>query len=334
LRDGAERIIMKLPRRHFLQLAAAAGTLAAATRIARAQAYPVRPVRIISGYPPGGSNDLYARLIAQSLSERLGAQFFVENRPGAGGNIGADAAAKALPDGYTLLLASSGDAWNATLYPHLKFNFVRDIAPVATIARGSGALVVNDAVPVKSVPELITYAKTNPGKLTVASAGVGSSPHMYWELFKSMTGVDILHVPYRGGAPALTDLLGGQVQVYFATMISAIEHIKAGRLRALGVTGATRSGALPDLPTVGEFVPGYEATTWYGVCAPQNAPAEIIDKLNTETNAAVADPRMKARIAEVGDTALAGSADAFRKLIAEDTEKWGKVIRAANISAD
>jgi tripartite-type tricarboxylate transporter receptor subunit TctC len=325
---------MKLPRRQFLQLAAAAGTLPAATRIARAQSYPMRPVRIISGYPPGGSNDIYARLIARSLSERLGRQFFVENRAGAGGTIGADAVAKALPDGYTLLLASSGETWNATLYPNLRYNFVRDIAPIGTVARGSGALVVNDAVPVKSVPELIAYAKTNPGKISVASAGVGSSPHMYWELFKSMTGVDMLHVPYRGGAPALIDLLGGQVQVYFPTVISVIEHIKAGRLRALAVTSAVRSDALPDIPTVGEFVPGYEATTWYGLGAPRNAPAEIIDELNKEINAALADPRMKARIAEVGDRAFANSVDEFRKLIAEDTEKWGKVIRAANMTAD
>ena len=325
---------MKLPRRQFLHLAAGAAALPAVSRIARAQTYPTRPVRIVSGFPPGGSNDIYARLIARWLSERLGQQFFVDNRPGAGGNLGTDTVAKAAPDGFTLLLDTSADTWNATLYTNLKFNFIRDIEPVATISRGIGVLVVNPSVSVKSVPELIVYAKANSGKMTMASAGVGSAPHMYWELFKSMTGVDMLHVPYRGAGPALIDLLGGQVQVYFATLVSCIEYIKVGKLRALAVTGATRTDALPDIPTVGAFVPGYEASTWYGVGAPKGTSAAIIDKLNTEINAGLADPGMKMRIAEFGDTAFATSLGDLRKLVAEDTEKWGKVIKAAGIKPD
>jgi tripartite-type tricarboxylate transporter receptor subunit TctC len=325
---------MKLPRRRFLHLATGVAALPALSRIARAQTYPARPVRVIVGFPPAGGNDLYARLIAQWLSERLGQPFIVENRPGAAGNIGTEVAAKAPPDGYTLLLAWSGDTWNATLYTNLKFNFIRDIAPVATISRGMGVLVVNPAVPVKSVPELIAYAKNNPGKITVASSGIGSNPHMYWELFKSRTGVDMLHVPYRGAAPALTDLLGGQVQVMFAAMASVIEYIKAGTLRALAVTDARRADVLPTIPTVGEFLPGYEASTWWGIGAPKNTPAEIIDKLSREINTGLADPGMKTRIAELGDTVFASSPADFHKLIAEDTEKWGKVIRAGNIKAE
>jgi tripartite-type tricarboxylate transporter receptor subunit TctC len=323
-----------MKRRTFIHLAAGAAALPILPRLARAQAYPSRPVRIISGFPPGGSNDIYARLIASWLSERLGQQFFVDNRPGAGGNLGTEAAAKAAPDGYTLLLDTSADTWNATLYTNLKFNFIRHIEPVATISRGIGVLVVNPSVSVTSVPELIAYAKANSGKMTMASAGVGSAPHMYWELFKSMTGVDLLHVPYRGAGPALIDLLGGQVQAFFASLVSCIEYIKVGKLRALAVTGATRTAALPNVPTVGEFVPGYEASTWYGVGAPKNTSAAIIDRLNTEINAGLADPGMKMRIAEFGDTAFATSLGDLRKLVAEDTEKWGRVIMAAGIKAE
>jgi tripartite-type tricarboxylate transporter receptor subunit TctC len=325
---------MKLPRRQFLYLAASAAALPTASRFAWAQTYPARPVRIIVGFPPAGGNDLYARLIAQWLSERLGQQFIVENRPGAAGNIGTEVVAKASADGYTLLLTWSGDTWNANLYPDLKFNFVRDIEPIATISRGMGVLVVHPSVGAKSVPELIAYAKADPGKLTVASSGVGSNPHMFWELFKSVTGVDMLHVPFRGAAPALTSLLGGQVQVMFAAIATAIEHIRAGKLRALAVTGARRADVLPAIPTVGEFVPGYEASTWWGIAAPKNTPADIIGKLSGEINAALADAGMKARIAELGDAAFANSPADFAKLIAEDTEKWGKVIRTANIKAD
>ena len=320
-----------LQRRQFLHLAAGVAAHQAVSGVAWAQTWPTRPVRIIAGYPPGGGVDLFARLTAQWLSERLGQQFIVENRSGAGGNLGTEAAAKAPPDGYTLLLAYSGDTWNATLYTNLNFNFIRDIEPVASISRGAGVLLVHPAVPVKSVPELIAYAMNNPGRLTVASGGIGSPPHVFWELFKSMTGVDMLHVPYRGAVPALTDLLGGQVQVMFNTMAPSVEHIRAGTVRALAVTSAERVEVLPDIPTIGDFVPGYEASQWYGLCAPKNTPAEIIDKLSMEINAGLADPRMKARIAEFGDTVFASSRADFGKLILEDTEKWGKVIRTANI---
>jgi tripartite-type tricarboxylate transporter receptor subunit TctC len=325
---------MKLPRRQFLHFAAGVVALPALSGVAWAQIWPTRPVRIIAGFPPGGGVDLFARLTAQWLSERLGQQFVVENRPGAGGNLGTEAVAKAPPDGYTLLLAYSGDAWNATLYASLNFNFIRDIEPVASISRGAGVLLVHPAVPVRSVPELIAYAMSNPGTLTVASGGIGSPPHVFWELFKSMTGVDMVHVPYRGAGPALTDLLGGQVQVHFATMASCVEHIRAGTVRALAVTSATRAEVLPNIPTIGDFVPGYEASQWYGLCAPKNTPAEIIGKLSREINIGLADPRMKARIAEFGDTPFASSRADFGKLILEDTEKWGKVIRTANIKAE
>jgi tripartite-type tricarboxylate transporter receptor subunit TctC len=323
-----------LSRRTFLHLGAVAAVALARPRIARAETYPARPVRIVSGFPPGGSNDLYARLIAQWLSERLGQQFIVENRSGAGGNLGTETVAKAVPDGYTLLLATAGDTWNATLYSNLKFNFIRDIEPVATISRGMGVLVVNPALAVRSVAELIAYAKANPGKIAMASAGIGSAPHLYWELFKSMTGVDMLHVPYRGGGPALTDLLGGQVQAYFPTLVSCIEYIRAGRLRPLAVTGASRAEVLPDVPTVSETVAGYEAGIWWGVGAPKNTPADIIGKLNREINAGLADPGIKARIAELGDTAFASSPSEVRSLVAEDTEKWAIVIRAAGLKAE
>jgi tripartite-type tricarboxylate transporter receptor subunit TctC len=303
-------------------------------RVARAQAYPSRPVRIIVGYPPGGSNDLYARLIAQSLSERLGQQFIVENRAGAGGNLGTETASNAAADGYTLLLADSGNTWNTTLHTNLKFNFIRDFEPVASLARGMGALVVHPSVPVKSVPELIVAAKTNPGKITMASAGIGSAPHMYWELFRSMAGIDMLHVPYRGGGPALSDLLGGQVQAYMPTLVSAIEHIRAGKFRTLAVTAASRARVLPDIPTLREFVPGYDATIWWGIAAPKNTPTEILQKLNTEINASLASPALKARITELGDIAFASSREEFARVVAEDTHKWANVIRAAGIKAE
>jgi tripartite-type tricarboxylate transporter receptor subunit TctC len=323
-----------MKRRTFLRLAAGAGTLPVLPRLAGAQTYPARPVHIVVGFPPGGPNDLYARLVAQWLSGRLGQQFVVDNRPGAGATLGTEAVAKATPDGYTLLLAFSGDAWNATLYDNLKFNFMRDIEPIATVSRGMGLLVVNPSVPVKSVPELITYANNNPGRLTAASGGIGSSPHMYLELFKNLAGVNILHVPYRGAGPAINDLLGGQVQIFFSPMVSAIGHVRAGKLRALAVTGSMRSDSLPEIPTMGEFVPGYEATAWWGMAAPKNTPIEIVDKLSKEINAGLVDPAIKSRITELGETVFASSRTDFVKLIADDTEKWGKVIRAANIKPD
>ena len=325
---------MKLPRRRFLHLVAGAAALPAVSRFARAQSYPSRPVRIISGFPPGGVNDTYARLIGQWLSERLGQQFVIENRSGAGGNIGTETVVRAAPDGYTLLLTTSADAWNATLYDNLKFNFIRDVAPVAPISRGPGVLVVHPSLPAKSVPELIAYAKSNPGKIAVASAGIGSAPHMYWELFRSLTGVDMLHVPYRGGGPALTDLLGGQVQVYFGTSASSIEYVRAGKLRALAVTGATRAAVLPDVPALAEFLPGYEASIFVGIAAPRNTPGEIIDKLHLEINLALSDSRITLRIADLGDTPLSLSTSEFAKLIVDETEKWGKVIRAENIKPE
>jgi tripartite-type tricarboxylate transporter receptor subunit TctC len=324
---------MKLPRRKFLHLAALAAAFAT-SRVARAQTYPARPVRIISGFPPGGINDTYARLIGGWLSERLGQQFIVENQPGAGGNLAAGSVAKSAPDGYTLLLTTSADAWNATLYDNLNFNIVRDFAPVATISRGPGVLVVNPTLPVKSVPELIADAKSNPGKITVASAGIGSAPYMYWELFRSMTGVDMVHVPYRGGGPAVVDLLGGQVQVYFGTFASSIEHVRAGRLRALAVTSPTRVPVLPDIPALAEFLPGYDATIYVGIAAPRDTPVEIINTLNQAINLALTDSRITQRIAALGDTPLSLSTAEFTKLVADETEKWRKVIRTANIKAE
>ena len=322
-----------MKRRCFLHLAAGAAAVAAVPRIARAQAYPARPVRIVSGFPPGGVNDTYARLIAQWLSERLGQQFIVENRPGAGGTIAAESVVRAAPDGYTLLLTTSADAWNATLYDSLKFNYVRDVAAVAPMARAPGVLVVHPSLPAKSVPELIADAKSNPGKISVASAGVGSAPHMYWELFRNLTRIDMLHVPYRGGGPAVTDLLGGQVQVYFGTTASSIEHIKAGKLRALAVTTATRVPALPDIPALAEFLPSYDASIYVGIAAPHATPAEIISKLNQEINLALTDPKITRRIAELGDAPLSLSSSEFAKLVAEEAGKWGKVIREANVKA-
>ena len=325
---------MKRSRRAFLQLATCAAVLPVLPEILRAQKYPARAVRILVGFPPAGTNDIHARLVAQMLSQRLGTQFFVENRPGAGGNLATEALVRATPDGYTLLLASAPDSWAGALYDNLKFNFVRDVAPVASIDRGAGILVTYPSFPVTTVPELIAYAKSNPGKATVASAGVGSAPHVQWELFKSMTGVDMLHVPYRGGGPALTDLLGGQVQLMFATLASSIGYVRSGRLRGLGVTSETRAEALPDVPAISEFVPGFEATGWVGIVAPKNTPFGIIDRLNNAINAELADPKMKAKIIDLGSTVFAGSPDDFGKFIAEYTDKWGKVIRAANIKAE
>jgi tripartite-type tricarboxylate transporter receptor subunit TctC len=325
---------MKFLRRRFLHLATGTVALPAISRIARAQTYSGRPVRIVVGFAPGAFADTYARLIGQWLSEHVGNPFIIENRAGAGGNVGTEFVVRAPPDGYTLLLCGSNDAWNATLYENLKFNFVRDIAPVASISRGTGVIVVHPSFPSRSVSELIAYANRNPGKITVASGGIGSSPHIFYELFKKMAGVDMLHVPYRGGGPAITDLLGGQVQVMFATVTSTIEHIKTGRLRALAVTSAARSELLPDLPTVSEFVADYEATLWLGIGAPRNTPAAIIGRLNTAINAGVADPRLKQRIVEFGDTVFASSPADLGKFIVEDTEKWAKVVGAANIKVE
>ena len=325
---------MKLPRRKFLYLAAGAAALPAVSGIASAQAYPSRPVRIIVGFAAGGTTDILARLIGQWLSERLGQPFVIENRPGAGTNIGTEMVVQAPPDGYTLLLFNASSAINATLYAKLNFNFIRDIVPVAGITREYLVMQVNPSVPAKTVPEFVAYAKANPGKVNMASGGNGAPSHIAGELFKMMASVEMLHVPYRGAAPALTDLLGGQVQVYFGPMPPSIEYIKTGKLRALAVTTATRSQALPDLPTVGDFLPGYEASTWFGVGAPKNTPVEIVDKLNTEINAGLADPKMKARLADLGGTVFSGSPADFGKFIADETEKWGKVIRAANIKAE
>jgi len=323
---------MKLSRRNFLHVAAGAAALPALSRIAWAQAYPARPVRLIAPFPPGGVVDLYARLIGQWLSEHLGQPFVIENRAGAGGNVGTEVVVHAPPDGYTLLQLSSSNAWNATLYDNLKFDFIRDIAPVASIYLAPAVLVVHPSFPVKSVPELIAYAKANPGRINMASGGVGSAQHVYGELFKMMAGVDMLHVPYRGGGPALADLLAGQVPLMFDTLATSIEHIRAGKLRALAVTGAVRSQVLPDTPTVGDFVPGYEGIGWQGVGAPRNTPAEIIDKLNKEINAGLGDPRIKARVADLGGTVFISSPADFGKFIAVYTEKWAKVIKFAGMA--
>jgi tripartite-type tricarboxylate transporter receptor subunit TctC len=322
---------MKLPRRKFLHLAAGAAALPFAPHVARAQAYPTRPVRLIVGFAPGGATDIMARLMGQSLSERLGQQFVIENRPGAASNVGTEAVVNAAPDGYTLLLVTSVNAINATLYEKLNFNLIRDVAPVASTHREPFVMEANPSVPVKTVAEFIAHAKANPGKINMASAGIGSGNHISGELFKMMTGVNLVHVPYRGGGPALVDLLGGQVQVMFATMSSSIEYVRAGKLRALAVTTATRSPVLPDIPTVAEFVPGYESSFWTGVGAPKNTPADIVEKLNKEINVALADPKMRARLADLGGTPLPGSPAQFGKLIVDETEKWGKVIKFAGI---
>ena len=325
---------MNLTRRRVLHLAAGAAALPFVSGPARAQAYPSRPVRIIVGFPPGGPTDTAARPMGQWLSERLGQQFVIENRPGAGSNIGTEAVVRAAPDGYTLLLAYSSNAINATLYDKLNFNFIRDITPVASISRETTIMVVNSSFPAKTLPEFIAYAAANPRKINFASGGNGTPPHVVGELFKMMAGVNLTHVPYRGGAPAIADLLGGQVQVMFASPSISLEHVRAGKLRALAVTTATRSAVLPDVPTVGDFLSGFEASVWLGIGAPKNTPAEIIDKLNKEINAGLADPKIKARFAALGSTILPGSPGDFGKLIAEETEKWAKVIRAANIKAE
>jgi tripartite-type tricarboxylate transporter receptor subunit TctC len=325
---------MKLPRRAFLHLAAGAAALPVVSRIARAQAYPTRPVRILVGFAPSGPADIIARLISQWLSERLGQQFIVENRPGAGSNIGTEAVVRAPADGYTLLLITSTNAINTTLYAKLNFNFIHDIEPVASLLRTIYVMAVHPSVPAQTLPEFIDYAKANPGKINMASGGVGSAPHIYGELFKTMTGVDLVQVHYRGAGPAFVDLLAGQVQIMFVNTAASIEYIRAGRLRALAVTTATRSEALPDIPTVSEFVLGYEASGWTGIGAPRNTPTEIIDKLNREINAALADPKIKARLDDLGVTVFAGSPADFAKHIADETEKWGKVVRAANIKPE
>jgi tripartite-type tricarboxylate transporter receptor subunit TctC len=325
---------MKLPRRNFLYLAAGAAALPAVSHIAWAQEYPTKPVRIIVGFAPGGGADIAARLIGQWLSERLGQSFVIENRPGAGSNIATEAVVRAPSDGYTLLLVSAPAAINATLYEKLSFNFIRDIAPVASISHVPHVMVVHPSFPAKTVPEFIAYAKANAGKINMASAGNGSTPHVAGELFKMMTGVNLIHVPYRSAGPALTDLLGGQVQVMFDNMASSIEHIRAGKLRPLAVTTTMRSETLPDVPTVSEFVPGYEVSNWFGVGAPKATPAEILDRLNKEINASLADPKLRARLADLGGTPLVGSSADFKTLITDETEKWAKVIRAANIKPE
>jgi tripartite-type tricarboxylate transporter receptor subunit TctC len=325
---------MKLPRRKFLHLAAGAAALSAEPRVASALDYPTRPVRIEVGVAAAGPTDICARLIAQSLSERLGQDFIVENRTGAATNVATEFVVRAPADGYTLLTFATSAAANATLYDNLSFNFIRDIAPVVGIMRGPGVMVVNPSVPAKTVPEFIAYAKANPHKINMATAGNGTAPHLFGELFKWMAGVDLVAVAYRGSGPALTDLMGGQMQVYFDLIISSIEHIRAGKVRALAVTSATRSAALPDVPTMGEFVPGYEATAWFGIGAPKNTPTEIINKLNGEANAGLADPKIKARLADLGGEPMPMTPADFGKFIADETEKWGNVIRTAGIKAE
>jgi len=325
---------MKLPRREFLHLFATAIALPAAARLAWAETYPARPVHIIVGFAAGGPNDISARLIAQWLSERLGQQFIVENRPGAGGNVATELVVRAPADGYTLLLVPAPAAINATLYDNLNFNFIRDVAPVAGILRVPEVMVVNPAVPANTVPEFIAYAKANPGKINMASAGNGTVPHVAGELFKFMTGVDLVRIGYRGGGPALVDLMGGQVQVMFEPTLSTIGYIRAGKLRALAVTSATRSAALPDVPTVGEYVPGYEATAWFGIGAPRNTPPDIVAKLNGEINAGLADAKIEERLADMGGEPMPMSSAEFAQFIADETQKWGKVVRAAGIKAE
>ena len=325
---------MKLPRRNFLHLAASAVALLAMSRFAFAQAYPTRPVRWIIGYSPGGTTDIISRLATQYLTEQLGQPFIIESRPGAGTNIATESVVRAPADGYTLLFVGAPNAINATLYPKLNFNFIRDIAPAAGIVAVPNVMVVHPSVPATTVPEFITYAKANPGKINMASSGVGNSPHLAGELFKMMTGVDLLHVPYRGAAPAVTDLLAGQVQLYFVTTPSSIGYIKSGRLRALAVTTAAPVAELPDVPTIAEFVAGYEASAWFGIGAPKATPEEIVGKLNREINAAIAEPKIKLRLEELGCAVIAGSPVDFAKLIANETEKWAKVVRFAGIKPE
>jgi len=325
---------MHLPRRKFLQLAAGAAAVPVLPRLATAETYPSRSVRLLVGFAAGGAPDILARLLGQCLSERLGQQFVIENRPGGGGSIATEAVINAPADGYTLLLVTLANVVNALLYDNLNHNFIHDIAPVAGISRDANVMVVNPSFPTKTAPEFIAYAKAHPGQLSMASAGSGSSPHMAGELFKFMTGIDMVHVPYRGSPPALTDLLSGQVHVYFGPMSATIESIKAAKLRALAVTTAARAKALPDVPSLGDFVPGYEFSAFYGIGAPRNTPVEIVDKLNREINAGLAEGKLKARLADLGSSPLAVSPADFRKLIVDETEKWGKVIRTASIRAE
>jgi tripartite-type tricarboxylate transporter receptor subunit TctC len=325
---------MKLPRRRFLHLAVGAAALPALSRFARAQAYPTRPVRIIAPFAAGGNVDLTARMMGELLSQRLGQPFIIENRPGAGTNIGTEAVVRAPADGYTLLLVSPSAAINATLYEKLNFNFIRDIAPVASVIRAPFVMEINPSVPAKTVPEFIAYAKSNSGKVSMASAGIGSGSHLAGELFKIMSETNLVVVHYRGTGPALTDLIGGQVQLYFDAIPASIEHIRAGKLRALAITTATRSELLPETPSLSEFLAGYDVSFWAGIAAPKNTPVAVIERLNQAINAALADPKIKARLADLGATVLPGSPADFAKLIAEETEKWGKVIRAANIKAE
>ena len=325
---------MNLLRRNFLKLAATVAAVPALPRLAFALDYPTRPTRIIAGFAAGGGVDITARLIGQWLADHLGQPFVVENRTGAGGNIGTEAVVNSAADGYTLLLATVPNAVNASLYDNLKFNFVRDIAPVAGVIRVPMVVLVNPAVPAQTIPEFIAYAKANPGKVNMASAGSGSAPHMAGELFKMMTGVDMVHVPYRGQGPAMTDLLGGQVQILFAAAPGTADYVRTGKLRALAVTTAARMPELPEVPTVGDFVPGYEASQWYGFAAPKNTPAEIVDKLNREINVAITDPGMKARLAAIGGETIPGSPADFGRLISDETEKWGKVVHTAGIKPE
>ena len=323
---------MKIPRRLLLQLAA--GVAAFPARFARAEIYPARPVHVMVGYAPGGSADILARLVGQWLSERLGEALVVENRPGAGTNIATEGVVHAAPDGYTLLLVSAANFINATLYEKLPFNFIRDIAPVVALTREPNVMVVHPSVPAKSVAQFIAYAQENPGKVTMASGGTGASSHVSGEMFKMLTAVDMVHVPYRGAGPALTGLLGGQVQVYFSPMAAALEYVRAGKLRALAVTTTARSPALPDVPALREYVPDYEASQWYGIGAPRDTPVEIVGRLNMEANNILADPKMQARLADLGQTPLGGSPADFAKLVAEQTEKWGRVVKFSGARAD
>jgi tripartite-type tricarboxylate transporter receptor subunit TctC len=325
---------MKLPRRRFLQLAASAPALPTFCRVARAETYPSRPVRLLVGYAAGGVNDIVARLTGQMVSERLGQQFIIEDRPGAGSNLATEAVVRASPDGYTLLEASTSNAWNATIYQNLKFDFIRDIAPVASTVQTYNVMIVNPSFPAKTVPEFIAYAKANPGKINMGSAGPGSSPHLYGELFKAMTGVDMVTVHYRGDGPAISELIAGRTQVMFGSVVTWIEQIKARTVRALAVTSATRTQLLPDLPPVGEFVSGYEGIGWQGIGAPRSTPTEIIDKLNSAINAGLADPKFKSRFYDLGAETFAGSPADFGKFIVDYTEKWAKVIRAAGVKAE
>ena len=332
--DISERDVMKLPRRKFLQLASGAAALPFAPHVARAQAYPTRPVRVVVAFAAGGPNDIIARLFGQWLSERIGQQIIVENRPGAGGTIGTEAVVNSPADGYTLLLSSPANAIHATLYEKLNYNFMRDIRPVAHLAGAPLVLVVHPSVPARSIPAFVAHVNANPGKINMASAGTGSTPHVTGELFKMMAKADMMHVPYRGAGPAMTDLLGGQVQVLFDNVPSAIEYIRAGRVRALGVTTVARSEALPDVPAIADSVPGYEASVWYGISAPGNTPIQIVDRLNREINAILQDSKVKTRLAELGVTGTGGSPETFGKIVANETEKWAKVVRSAGIKPE